>query len=103
MARKTRFPLTPPVTEALARFGTGLRNARRRSRIPMERAAERALISRSTLHKVERGDPGVGLGIYASVLAGYGLLGRFEAVVDPRFDRAGLAFDLERLPQRIRV
>ena len=58
--------------------------------------------SRSTLHKVERGDPGVGLGVYAGVLAGYGLVERLEHLVDARWDLAGLALEESRLPRRIR-
>jgi hypothetical protein len=70
--------------------------------MPMAYAADRAAISRSTLHKVERGDPGVGLGIYATVLQGYGMLERLEALVDARWDRAGLTLEESRLPRRIR-
>jgi hypothetical protein len=75
---------------------------RLRRRLPMTFASERAGISRSTLYKVERGDPGVGLGTYAAVLHGYGMLERLEELVDPRADRAGLAMDVSRLPRRIR-
>ena len=70
--------------------------------MPMAQAADRASISRSTLYKVERGDPGVGLGIYASVLLGYGMLERLEGLVAARWDRAGLALEASRLPRRIR-
>jgi hypothetical protein len=69
--------------------------------MPMAQAADRALISRSTLSKVERGDPGVGFGIYATVLLGYGMLDRLEGLVDARWDRAGLALEASRLPRRI--
>jgi hypothetical protein len=69
----------------------------------MAHAAERAAISRSTLHKVERGDPGVGLGVYATVLADYGLVQRLECLVDARWDRTGLALEESRLPRRIRT
>jgi hypothetical protein len=58
--RKARSLLPPRVTEALAQFG-------------------------STLYKVERGDPGVGLGVYARVLYSYGMLERLEALVDARW------------------
>lgn len=100
--RTVRLPHPPCITEALVRFGAGLRGYRVRRGIPTARAADRAAISRSTLHKVERGDPGVGLGIYASVLESYGLLPRLEDLVDHRLDRAGLALEAGRLPQRIR-
>ena len=102
MVRKGRLPLAPRVIEALASFGAGLKNLRARRRMPMARAADRASISRSTLHKVERGDPGVSLGVYASVLMGYGMLERLEGLVDARWDRAGLALEVSRLPRRIR-
>ena len=100
--RKVRSPLPPRVTEALARLGAGLKNLRARRRMPMANAAARASISRSTLYKVERGDPGVGLGVYATVLQGYGMLERLEGLVDARWDRARLALEESRLPRRIR-
>jgi hypothetical protein len=70
--------------------------------MPMAYAADRALISRSTLHKVERGDPGVSLGTLATLLVGYGMLERFETLMDARWDRIGLAKQDARLPRRIR-
>jgi transcriptional regulator with XRE-family HTH domain len=97
-----RPPLDPRVIEALARFGAGLKNLRARRRMPMAYAADRASISRSTLYKVERGDPGVSLGVYATVLLGYGMVERLEGLVDARWDRAGLALEESRLPRRIR-
>jgi hypothetical protein len=103
MARNVRLPLSPRVVEALARFGASLKDIRRRRRIPMAYAAYRALISRSTLHKVERGDPGVSLGIYATVLADYGLVERLEWLVLARWDRTGLELEQSRLPRRIRT
>ena len=75
---------------------------RLRRRLPMTYAAARAGVSRSTLYKVERGDPGVGIGVYIAVLHGYGMLERLEALADPRADRAGLAMDASRLPLRVR-
>lgn len=101
--RKVRPPLPPTVLQALAELGADLRDLRRRRRIPMAAAADRALISRSTLHKIERGDPGVGLGVYAMVLQGYGMLGRLAGLAEARFDRQGLALETARLPRRIRA
>jgi hypothetical protein len=69
----------------------------------METVAERALVSRVTLTKVERGDPGVSLGIYATVLFVLGLVEPLARVADPGQDRVGLALEGERLPQRIRL
>ena len=68
----------------------------------MARVAESCSMSRSTLHKIERGDPRVALGCYARVLMRYGMLGRLERLADPRWSREELAFERAHLPQRIR-
>jgi hypothetical protein len=64
--------------------------------------AERASISRTTLNKVEKGDPGVSLGIYATVLFVLGLHDRLAELADIKNDRIGLELEEENLPQRIR-
>lgn len=69
----------------------------------METVADRALITRVTLTKVERGDPGVSLGIYATVLFVLGLVDRLAQVADPGQDSVGLALEGEQLPERIRL
>ncbi len=63
--------------------------------------AERAFTTRPTLAKVEKGDPGVSLGVYASVLFVLGLTDRLAALVDPALDPLGQALEEERLPKRI--
>ena len=65
--------------------------------------AERALISRMTLNKVERGQASVGLGIYSSVLFVLGMTERLADLADPRHDAVGLRLEDELLPQRIRL
>jgi hypothetical protein len=65
--------------------------------------AERASISRTTLGKIEKGDPGVSMGAYATVLFVLGLLDRLEELAAPENDPTGLALEDERLPQRIRL
>ena len=65
--------------------------------------AERASISRTTLAKVEKGDPGVPLGIYATVLFVLGLTNRISELADVRHDDTGLELEEEHLPQRIRL
>ena len=98
--RKHNLPL--PVMRALVKIGQDIRDARRRRRIQIEVMAERASVARSTLHKVEKGDPGVGLGTYATVLFVLGLLDRLAAIADVTADRVGLELEEENLPQRIR-
>lgn len=65
--------------------------------------AERVFITRTTLLKAERGDPGVSLGVYATILFVLGLAGRLAAVADIRADDVGLRLDEERLPKSIRA
>jgi hypothetical protein len=96
----TRLPL--PVRRILHKLGGDIRDARLRRRIPTKIMAERASISRTTLNKVENGDPGVSLGIYATVLFVLGLHDRLGELADIRTDRVGLELEEENLPQRIR-
>jgi hypothetical protein len=95
-------PLPLPVRRAVRQLGSDLRAARRRRRIPVALLAQRALISETTLRKVERGDPAVSLGIYATVLFVLGLADRLSGLAAAHADSVGLALDEERLPQRIR-
>jgi len=95
--------LPPRVDYALAKLGADLKDARRRRRMPMAHAAQRVLISRSTLHKVERGDPNVGMGVYAILLESFGMIERLERLLDAPFDRLGLALERNRLPRRARA
>ena len=94
------FPI--PVGRALRKLGHDIKDARRRRRIPLAIAAQRASISKPTLIRVERGDPGVSIGSYAKVLFVMGMADRLSDLVDPRNDPVGLQLVEENLPQRIR-
>ena len=91
-----------PVTRALRKLGHDIKDARRRRRIPMAIVAQRASISKPTLIKVERGDPGVSIASYATVLFVMGMADRLADLVDPKNDPVGLQLEEENLPQRIR-
>jgi transcriptional regulator with XRE-family HTH domain len=92
-----------PVKRALKRLGENLRDARKRRRIPMRLAAERASVSRSTLSKIEKGDEGVSLGAYAKILFILGMIQKLAELADPKFDELGMDLESERLPKRIRI
>lgn len=104
MAKKPRSSgVAPiPVRRALRKLGSDIRDARRRRRIPVAIMAERASISRTTLHKVEKGDASVSMGIYATVLFALGLVERLGELADARRDSVGLELEEEHLPERIR-
>lgn len=96
-------PLPLPVKRALRKIGRDIRDARLRRRIPMVLMAERARISRVTLSKVEKGDPSVAIGIYASVLFALGMSARLADLADANADELGRSLEEERLPKRVRL
>lgn len=91
-----------PVKRAFRKLGEDLRNARRRRRIPTSLLAQRASISRTTLYKVENGEPGVSFGIYASIIFSLGFIDRLENLADFRNDLLGHELEEEYLPKRVR-
>ena len=60
--------ILPRMARLLQGFGANLKLARLRRKYSSETVAQRAGITRRTLSKVEQGDPGVALGIYARVM-----------------------------------
>lgn len=65
--------LLPRAQKTLNTLGENIRLARLRRRYSMEQVAERADISRPTLHSIERGNSNVTIGAYVKVLAILGL------------------------------
>ena len=100
MYMKKTYPVS--VTRALLKIGSDIRDARLRRRLQMQTVADRASISRVTLTKVEKGDPGVAFGSYVGVLHALGLLNRLSDIADVIHDQVGLALEEEHLPKRIR-
>jgi transcriptional regulator with XRE-family HTH domain len=72
MGRETSN-LLPKHERLLAGLGESLRLARLRRRLSAEQVAERAGLSRSTLHLMEKGSAGTSLGKLVQVLAVLGL------------------------------
>lgn len=102
MAR-TVPPLPLPVRKALRKLGADIRLARRRRRLPQALLAERAMVSHVTMIKVERGDPSVSMGIYATVLFLLGMADRVGRLAEPGEDETGLAIEEEHIPERIHL
>ena len=91
------------VRRVLRKLGLDIKDARRRRRLPAGVVAERAFTSRPTLRRIEAGDPGVSIGIYAAVLQALGLLDGVGQLAEPSRDTAGLAMATDTLPERIRL
>lgn len=100
---KTRATSTLPraARQALAKLGEDITVARKKRRISTVSMAERAFISRGTLYKVEKGDPSVSMGIYATVLSILGLIEGLGEVADRGTDTLGLDIDEDRLPKKV--
>lgn len=65
--------------------------------------ADRAFTSRSTLQRIEAGDPSVSIGIYAAVLQALGLLEGLGQLADPAGDPVGQMLADEALPRRVHL
>lgn len=91
------------VRRVLKQLGGDMRDARKRRKLPMAVVAERAFTSRSTLQRVEEGDPAVSMGIYAAVLLALGLLPSLGRVAELSNDAVGQAMAGEALPKRVRL
>jgi hypothetical protein len=56
-----------------------------------------------TLNKIEKGDAGVYMGNYATVLFALGIVERLADLADPVHDALGRELEEEHLPQRIHL
>ena len=79
------MPRKPPTVfpqeqRLLSELAERLKLARKRRKLSSTVVAQRAGISRSSLYKVETGDPGATLGTYLRVLAVLGLEGDINAL-----------------------
>ena len=63
--------------------------------------ADRLQISRPTLRRLERGDPAVGLGSYATALYVLGMVERLADLASIANDPVGQQLSSEDLPKRI--
>jgi transcriptional regulator with XRE-family HTH domain len=91
---------SPKSNAALERLGHDVRGARLRRGIAVADLAARAGTSASTVARLEKGDPGVGIGTLADILVALGLIERLADLVDIRKDDLGLALTSEQLPRR---
>ena len=95
-----RYP--PSVQRALRGLGRDIQIARKKRRLPVADFAARMGVSQGTVVRLERGEPGVGLGSVAMAFLALGELRRLGNLLDVSRDDTGLMLDLDSLPQRIR-
>lgn len=91
---------SPKAKSALERLGQDVRSARLRRNMAVADLAVRAGTSPSSIARLEKGDAGVAMGIFANVLIVLGLVERLADLIDVRKDDLGLALAAEHLPRR---
>ena len=91
-----------PAAHALRKLGRDISLARRKRGISTADMAGRLFVSRDTLWRLERGDPSVSLGTFATAIFVLQLQDRLANLAAPSSDDLALSLDERRLPQRIR-
>ncbi len=94
--------LPPEITDTITVFGEYIRIARKRRNLTMEEMSSRMFITRKTLARLEKGDPGVSLAVFASALWVLGLDDCLKNIADPMQDTIGIFHERKKLPKRIR-
>ena len=99
-ASKAIASLPPGAREALRRLGENLAVARIRRKESQRVWAQRLGVSIPTLIRLERGDPGVGVGIVATALWMIGRVAALADATDPQSDRGALERDVRAALRR---
>jgi DNA-binding XRE family transcriptional regulator len=86
----------------LAKLSGDIATARRKRNLTTVMMAERIGSAKSTYLKVEKDDPSVSMGVYATALFVLGFADAIGDVVDPSPDDVGLLLEAERLSKRVR-
>ncbi len=92
--------MPPAIEQALRALGENLAIARVRRRESQRTWARRLGVSVPTLIRMERGDPGVGVGIYATALWLIGKANALPELAAPDEDRGALESDVRAAMKR---
>jgi len=92
--------LPPAATRALRALGENLAIARVRRHESQRDWAKRLGVSVPTLIRLEKGDPGVGVGIYATALWLMGRVSALPELAAPGTDKGALESDVREAIQR---
>jgi hypothetical protein len=97
---KALSTMPPAAAQALLTLGENLAIARSRRRESQRVWAKRVGVSVPTLIRMERGDPGVGAGIYVTALWMIGRSGALAELAAPEKDRGALERDVRQAVTR---
>lgn len=95
-------PTTARTRRAAAALGEHLRTWRKLQALTVEQVAQRAGVTRNTVSRLERGEPGVSLEVVLNVTRALGRLDDLVRALDPYETELGRARADEALPQRVR-
>lgn len=94
---------TPAKTERAAKaIGESVTTWRKLRGLTMQQLADKANASRSTISRLEKGDPSVSFETILNVCTVFGILDRVKDAVDPYETDYGRMRADEKLPQRVR-
>ena len=92
--------LPPLAAEALRKLGENLAIARIRRKESQRLWAQRLGVSIPTLIRMEKGEPAVSIGIYATALWMMGRVQSLAELADPKTDQGALESDVRRALKR---
>jgi hypothetical protein len=92
--------IPPAAAASLRKLGENLAIARVRRREPQRNWAKRLGVSVPTLIRLERGDPGVAVGILITALWMLGRANALPDLADPAHDRGALERDVREAAER---
>ena len=95
--------LPAQASSALVRLGADLGTARKRRKQSLRAWATRLQVSVPTLMRMEKGDPTVSVGVYATALWMINRHGALAQLADPKEDFAALEAEIQQASQRHRA
>jgi transcriptional regulator with XRE-family HTH domain len=98
---QTQSSLPSDVTQIIARLGERIRIARKRRAVTMEDMAARMFVNRKTLSRLENGEAGISLAVFAAALWVLGLEKDLLEMASPEHDTVGIFRERQRLPKRV--
>lgn len=105
MSRRTKTTNAIPETvlNHLKKLGDNIMLARKRRGFTQEHLAAQVLVDRNTIRRLEKGDPGVSLGIMATTLWILQLESDLNALARPENDRLGQSLSEAATKKRVRM
>ncbi len=99
----TNKGLPPEIADTITILGEHISIARKRRNLTMEEMSSRMFITRKTLSRLEKGDPGVSLAVFTSALWVLGLDDNLKNIAEPSQDTIGIFHERKKLPKRVRA